>query len=83
MGLFSPRNRAKKPRRRNGNPLDAYSQAVADAADAVTGSVVHLQVEGKPTPMGQPTGSGPARAAGLDPDTIPPTGPGPLGGKSS
>lgn len=58
MGLFSPRNKAKKPRRRNGNLLDAYSQAVADAADAVTGSVVHLQVEGKPTPMGQATGSG-------------------------
>lgn len=32
-----------------------------------------------------PMGSGPSRTAGLDPDTIPPTGPGPLngGGKSS
>jgi len=38
--------------------LDAYSQAVADAADAVTGSVVHLQVHGRQTPMGQATGSG-------------------------
>lgn len=38
--------------------LDAYSQAVADAADAVTGSVVHLQVHGRQSPMGQATGSG-------------------------
>jgi len=30
-------------------------------------------------PAGQPVGSGPARSAGMDPDTIPPRGPGPLG----
>lgn len=29
-------------------------------------------------PAGAPVGSGPARTAGMDPDTIPPTGPGPL-----
>lgn len=62
MGLFSPRNRAKKPRqrRRGSSPhyLDAYSQAVADAVDAVSGSVVHLQVHGRATPASQATGSG-------------------------
>ena len=31
-------------------------------------------------PAGAPGGSGPSRPAGMDPDTIPPTGPGPIGG---
>lgn len=31
-------------------------------------------------PANAPHGSGPARPAGLDPDTIPPAGPGPIGG---
>jgi len=34
-------------------------------------------------PAGAPVGSGPARTAGMDPDTIPPTGPGPLNNGSN
>lgn len=59
MGLFGMKRRPKKMRRPRSEDLaDAYSRAVADAVDAVSPSVVHLQVEGKPTPMGQASGSG-------------------------
>ncbi|MEQ8747026.1 trypsin-like peptidase domain-containing protein [Pyruvatibacter sp.] len=62
MGLFSPKNRAKlPPKRRRGSShdlLDAYSRAVAGAVDAVSNSVVHLQVKGRPSSMGQMSGSG-------------------------
>ncbi|GAA6157557.1 S1C family serine protease [Pyruvatibacter sp. HU-CL02332] len=62
MGLFSPRNQAKKPaRKRRGSSndlLDAYSSAVAGAVDAVSASVVHLQVTGRPTPAGSSSGAG-------------------------
>ncbi|MGD1933596.1 MAG: S1C family serine protease, partial [Candidatus Phaeomarinobacter sp.] len=38
--------------------LDAYSHAVAGAVDAVSGSVVHLQVKSKLTSAGQTSGAG-------------------------
>jgi len=44
--------------RSNGALLDAYSQAVSGAVEAVSGSVVHLQIRGRPTPAGQTSGSG-------------------------
>lgn len=62
MGLFrrSPPAPARRKRARRGGPdlQDAYSKAVAAAVDAVSPSVVHLQVGGKATPLGQAAGSG-------------------------
>jgi len=62
LGLFSPRNHAKRPKlRRRGtsaNLLDAYSHAVAGAVDAVSASVVHLQVKSRVTAAGQTSGAG-------------------------
>ncbi len=38
--------------------MDAYSRAVTDVVDAVSASVVHLQVKGRPGPLGETSGSG-------------------------
>lgn len=59
MKLFG-RSRGRRTRRgrRGGDLQDAYSTAVAAAVEAVSPCVVHLQVGGKPTPLGQTAGSG-------------------------